>query len=216
MDQVSERHYFTIIVRELNRMLEQLCREKGLIFLKGVYEAVVEPDEEFRLDSELTRDGAHFNYDGYGRIGSSMCRLLEGELKKDMLVLLLGDSITAGFPRYEPVLMGEGVGDEEHSFGYYLKKRFGCRVMNKGISGDVTSNMLGRLEGYLREEPDFAILQGGANDAFSSLGFGFGELTEEGAQQLAVEIFGNFEAMVLMCLEAGAKVAVVPVLPFFG
>jgi len=216
MDELPDARYFKTILQELNSALSRFCEETGLIFLDEVYQAVADTGRNFSLKPSLTLDGAHFNYEGYERIGHAMCQGLKEEIKKDDVVLLVGDSITAGFPGYEPVLMGEFAGDEKHSFGYYLRTVLGCRVINKGISGDFTSNMVRRIGEYLAPPPDFVVLQGGANDAFSTLGFDGRHLGRARACSVANDIFGNLRAMAEMCLEQDCVVAVVPLLPFFG
>ena len=216
MDELPDARYFTTILQELNSALSRFCEEKGQIFLDEVYQAVADTGRRISLKPSLTSDGAHFNYEGYEIMGHAMCEILKGDIKENDVVLLVGDSITAGFPRYEPVLMGESAGDEKHSFGYYLRTVLGCRVINKGISGDFTSNMVRRIEGYLAPLPDFVILQGGANDAFSTLGFDGRQLSRAQACAVAGDIFENLRAMAEMCLERGCVVAVVPLLPFFG
>ena len=215
MNELPDARSFTTILQELNSALSRFCEETGLIFLDEVYQAVADTGQRISLKSHLTNDGAHFNYEGYERIGHAMCQGLKETIKKDDVVLLVGDSITAGFPGYEPVLMDEFAGDEKHSFGYYLRTVLGCRVINKGISGDFTSNMVRRIEKYLAPPPDLVILQGGANDAFSTLGFDGRHLGRAQACVVAGDIFENFRAMAEMCLEQGCVVAVVPLLPFF-
>jgi len=216
MNALSDYQYFTTLLQELNSSLAHYSQETGCLFLDEVYDAVSDPGRSCSLRSRLTRDGAHFNYEGYEVLGNAMCEALGSEIDKGDVVLLVGDSITAGFPNYEPFLMGEHTGDEKHSFGYYLRTKLGCTAINRGISGDVTSNMARRIRDHLDTGPKFVILQGGANDAFSTLDFGWSQRSEEQARSAAGEIFENFRAMIELCLEQGCRVAVVPLLPFFG
>lgn len=215
MKELPDARYFATILQEVSQSLSHFCEETGLIFLDEVYQAVADTEQNTSLKAQLTIDGAHFNYLGYEVIGHAVCEGLKEEIKKDDVVLLVGDSITAGYPRYEPVLMGESAGDEKHTFGYYLRTVLGCRVINKGISGDFTSNMVRRIEEYLAVPPDLVILQGGANDAFSALGFGGRQMSRAEACAVAGDIFENLRAMAEICQELGCRVAVMPLLPFF-
>jgi acyl-CoA thioesterase-1 len=73
-------------------------------------------------------------------------------------VVMLGDSITAGFglppsdalpARLEAKLRSEG-----HD----------VQIINAGVSGDTTAGGLARIDWILGEKPDFAIVELGAND----------------------------------------------------
>lgn len=207
--------YFSIIIDHLNERLHDLCQEKGLLFLKEAYNAVLDPDRPFALIKEYTSDGAHFNYKGYEVLGNAISSVLEDSLKPGDTVLLVGDSITAGFPEYEPLLFGSGYGDERHSFGFAIRVMLDCRVFNKGISGDFTFSMAGRIADYFDPIPDLAILQGGANDAFNSAEMRSGPLDEKGARLMADTIFANFVEMVGECEDHKVKVAIIPLLPFY-
>ena len=213
MEHLTEFDYFRIILESLNSQLEMLCKDTGSLFLREVFEAVEDPEMDFALQPELTSDGAHFNYAGYETIGRTLCAALQDRggdelVKEGARVLLLGDSITAGYPEYEPLLiersalnrtselrssllLGASCGDERHSFGYYLRTVLGLEVANRGISGDLTSSMVRRLDGYLAPPPDLVILQGGANDAFHSLPFRESRRTGERSRHYANEIFSN-------------------------
>jgi len=159
-------------------------------------------------------DGCHFNHEGYRVLGQTMCELLQGSIREGALVLMMGDSITAGYPLYEPVLEGPEHGDETHSFGHYLRTRLNCKVINQGISGDHTSSMVGRLEEALDLGPDWVILQGGANDAFVSLALGGYGLNRRRARTQTREIIENYQGMVGLCRAVKAPVAIIPLLPF--
>ena len=207
--------YFKVLMNQLNGRLQELCMRTDSLFLPQVYQAVEDEKRPFALRPEFTRDGCHFNHVGYEVIGNLLSDSLHAKLKEGDRVLLLGDSITAGYPEYEPVMMGEEAGDETHSFGYYLKNNLGVEVANKGISGDFTSSMVDRLEEYLEPEPVLTILQGGANDAFASLSLGAAGLNQNHALDVAHTIYDNFEAMVQRCQSADVPVALIPLLPFY-
>ena len=142
--------------------------------------------------------------------------LLRGQVAQGSRVLLIGDSITAGYPEYEPLLLGTGYGDEKHSFGFYIRTMLDCEVVNCGISGDLTSSMVSRLPVHLQEEPNFVIMQGGANDAYYSMEMRSGLITLEMTQKIVEEMAGNFRSMVQQCQDAGVSRAIMPLLPFYG
>jgi len=214
MTGLSDFEYLSTIISRLNPRLENLCHSTGTRYLREVYEAVEDPEMQYALRPELTSDGAHFNYTGYEVIGRALCAALENEVEKGESVVLLGDSITAGYPEYEPLLMGENYGDERHSFGYFLRTVLGLKVANKGISGDLTTSMVRRMDEYMVPPPDMVIFQGGANDAFNSLPFRKEQRTRERATGMAGLIYNSFNAMVGNCTKKGARGAVIPLLPF--
>ena len=81
-----------------------------------------------------------------------------------MLVLLaLGDSLTAGYGLPEP-----------QSFPAQLEaalrqKGYNIRVINAGVSGDTSADGLARLDWVLEEPADAVIVELGANDALRGL-----------------------------------------------
>lgn len=217
MAPISVTDYFTTIITSLNDNLEQLCADTRSRFLFSMFKAVEDPTKPFSLISEITRDGAHFNFGGYELLGRTIVNELQQmNVEPGSRVLLVGDSITAGYPEYEPLLLGLNYGDEQHSFGYYIRTELGCDVVNCGISGDLTSSMASRLSTHLQVEPDLVILQGGANDAYYSMEMRTGIVTEEMAENIVGSILGNFEAMIQECRGEGVRCAVMPLLPFYG
>ncbi len=78
----------------------------------------------------------------------------------------IGNSFTAGYPYYFP---GIG-GDETGSYPYWLKlflnkHEINARIINKGINGNTTTQMLQRFEhDVISLQPDYVIILGGAND----------------------------------------------------
>ena len=217
MARISVTDYFTTIITTLNERLGELCEQTGSRFLSLVYQAVENPEQPFTLIPEITRDGAHFNFKGYELLGQAMVdELREWGVEPGSRIVLVGDSITAGYPEYEPLLLGLNYGDEKHSFGYHIRTLLQCDVVNCGISGDFTSSMATRLSTHLREGPDLVILQGGANDAYHSMEMRTGMVTGEMAENTVEAILGNFRAMMEECVDEGIRCAVIPLLPFYG
>lgn len=216
MPGISVTEYFRTIIINLNEGLGELCAVTGCHILSGVVEAVEDPDHPFTLIPRLTHDGAHLTFEGYERLGRAIVRTLrEWGCESGSRVLLVGDSITAGYPEYEPLLLGPGYGDERHSFGYLIRTMLTCTVINCGISGDLTSSMVSRLPVHLREEPDMVILQGGANDAYHSIEMREHHLTRAMAEGIAASILSNFRRMIEICRERDIRCAVIPLLPFY-
>jgi acyl-CoA thioesterase-1 len=82
---------------------------------------------------------------------------------RPLTVLALGDSLFAGYG----LPAGQSVPD-------LLERRlrqdgYAVRMVNAGISGDTTSGGLARLPWLLREPPDLAILELGANDGLMGM-----------------------------------------------
>jgi len=69
-------------------------------------------------------------------------------------IVCIGDSITYGFPY-----------GEEASWTRYLAEATEHLVINKGINGNTTGDMLNRFAyDVLAHDPDYVIIMGGAND----------------------------------------------------
>jgi acyl-CoA thioesterase-1 len=76
-------------------------------------------------------------------------------------IVCLGDSITWGFP------FGPSV-----SWVNSLQERLGVEVINKGINGNTTSDMLRRFDrAVLSFEPSHVVIMGGANDILMAESF---------------------------------------------
>jgi acyl-CoA thioesterase-1 len=102
-----------------------------------------------------------------------------------IVILVLGDSLTAGF----------GI-SREAAFPAQLEARLrergeGARVVNAGVSGDTTTGGLARVDRVLAEKPDLVILELGANDAL------------RGIQPATVR--GNLDAIIAKIQASGAK-----------
>ncbi len=128
-----------------------------------------------------------------------------------MIFLCLGDSLTAGYPGYDPSLDGltQGHGNYNSQYEFWLKKK--CLefmketgkplndeiaeyllFINKGIPGELTSGLLSRIfmdMVHLLPKPDYSIIIGGTND----LGWGIKNN----------EIFNNIEKLHQISRENG-------------
>ena len=103
-----------------------------------------------------------------------------------MIFLCLGDSLTAGYPGYDPGPDGisRGYGNPKSQYEYWLKnlcldhleKNLGAIddeiinnliFINKGVPGELTTNLLGRINYDLlniKPKPKYSIILGGTND----------------------------------------------------
>jgi lysophospholipase L1-like esterase len=103
-----------------------------------------------------------------------------------MIFLCLGNSLTAGYPGYDPAPDGisRGYGNYQSQYEYWLKnlcidhleRNLGSvedeilnslLFINKGVPGELTSNFLRRIDVDLikiRPKPDYSIIIGGTND----------------------------------------------------
>ncbi|MBD3213399.1 MAG: hypothetical protein GF311_12395 [Candidatus Lokiarchaeota archaeon] len=103
-----------------------------------------------------------------------------------MIFLCLGNSLTSGYPGYSPSIDGisNGYGNEKSQYIYwlyeycleFLEKNLGTvdnyiledlKFINKGIPGELTRNLLNRLERDVIDytpKPEYSIIIGGTND----------------------------------------------------
>jgi acyl-CoA hydrolase len=108
-------------------------------------------------------------------------------LAGDARVLVVGDSISAGF----------GV-DPSQAWPQLLAQRSGWRVVNGGVNGDLSADALGRLPGLLEKHaPHLVVLEIGGNDMLRG--------APEG------RIRANLETMIVAAKAAGAQVAIIAV-----
>ena len=119
-------------------------------------------------------------------------------IKEKIVVLALGDSLTAGF----------GV-DAEENFPSRLQEKIDnagliCKVVNAGVSGDTTAGGVRRINWLMKHKPQIVILALGANDGLRGLS------TEE--------MRSNLETMIRISQEHGARVllAGMKALPNYG
>ena len=84
---------------------------------------------------------------------------------EDIILICLGDSLTAGFGATRPFLV-----DKSNSYPAYLQKKVNFSVINAGVSGDTTAQGLARVDSdVLSKDPDIVIILLGANDVFSDI-----------------------------------------------
>lgn len=108
-------------------------------------------------------------------------------LAPDAVILAFGDSLTAGY----------GAAPQE-SYPAVLQQLTGRRVVNRGISGEVSAEGLQRLPAELsRFRPDLVILCHGGNDLLR--------------RQPAERLTANLEAMIELIRADGAQVLLVGV-----
>lgn len=109
-------------------------------------------------------------------------------LREDAVILAFGDSLTFGMGAERP----------ENAYPAVLQGLINRKVINAGISGEVTAKGLERLQGLLDEyKPSLLILCHGANDLLRKLG------EEEAAD--------NIRAMIRMAKERGVDVVLLGV-----
>lgn len=114
-------------------------------------------------------------------------------LKTNAVILAYGDSLTYGF----------GV-KKEFSYPWQLARKSGLRVINAGVSGEMSADGLKRLPRFLKQNPDLVILCHGGNDLLKKLSH----------EQLK----NNLLAMISLIKQSGAEVLLVgvPKLGFTG
>jgi len=90
----------------------------------------------------------------------------ENDNGKNITLVCLGDSLTAGYGAAKPSEV-----DKSKSYPAYLQKKTGINtVINAGVSGDTTAQALARVDSdVLSHKPDIVIILLGANDFFDFL-----------------------------------------------
>ncbi|HTP64692.1 MAG TPA: arylesterase [Geobacteraceae bacterium] len=78
-------------------------------------------------------------------------------------IVALGDSLTAGFGVKEKEAYPSRLERKLHEAGYQW------RVINSGVSGETTGDILARLDKVLEVRPDIVILEIGVNDGFMGI-----------------------------------------------
>ncbi|MDH4122305.1 MAG: arylesterase [Deltaproteobacteria bacterium] len=121
--------------------------------------------------------------------GPSKAPTPEGLAPDAPLVLVLGDSLSAGFG----VLPGESYPD--HLQQLITQAGLPHRVQNAGVSGDTTAGGLSRTPWLLKQHPQVVVLELGANDGLRGLP--------------PAQTRKNLEAIVAACQKSGAQVLLV-------
>jgi len=84
---------------------------------------------------------------------------------KDITLVCLGDSLTAGYGATKPFKE-----DKSKSYPAYLQKKANISVINAGVSGDTTAQALTRVDSdVLSENPEILIILLGANDFLQNI-----------------------------------------------
>ena len=79
-------------------------------------------------------------------------------------ILFLGDSLTEGYGLEEGESFPDMLSDR-----YAAEGRKNLKIINAGISGSTSASALGRLQWYIRAQPDLLVLSLGANDGLRGL-----------------------------------------------
>lgn len=90
-------------------------------------------------------------------------------VERKTLIIALGDSTTAGTPFFRSPLEAppDGEGDPEGQFTYWMKKkRPSWDILNYGIAGQTSTELLPRFEQALQKSPRFLIILAGVNDVY--------------------------------------------------
>ncbi len=188
----GNEHDPRMVVKEVNGWLEPFCRERGVVYLAESYASLESASTPCALREAYTSDGVHLNRDGYAVLGGAMAAELEaqGVVGPQDRLLLLGDSITAGYLlERDEAQMGTGEKEGAHTgytIGYWLETLIGCTTLNRGVCGDTTDGMATRLAQYFDNELDFTtvLVQGGANNCMQLF---YGGRAEAVAQAIAAD-----------------------------
>ena len=91
------------------------------------------------------------------------------ESKSTVTILALGDSTTAGTPYFQSPLESppEGRGFKDNAYGYWIEQSHaGWQVLNYGVSGERSDQILARTPAALQTQPSVAIVLAGVNDLY--------------------------------------------------
>ncbi|HEX9780421.1 MAG TPA: SGNH/GDSL hydrolase family protein [bacterium] len=123
-----------------------------------------------------------------------------------MRMVGFGDSITAGFPGFRSPVESPpyGAGDEQSQYAYWMmRRRPDWRVLNRGLSGERTDEMLRRFDRDVASaRPDLVIVLGGINDLVQAVG--------------PAGVITQLDALYARADEAGIVAAGVTLLPLTG
>jgi len=119
-------------------------------------------------------------------------------------VLAMGDSTTAGTPGFRSPVEAppDGAGDEQSQYAHWVRQLHPeWRVLNRGVNGERTDQILRRLPPDLRTlKPQVVVLLAGVNDLYQG--------------RSAEQVEENLERMIRLSLEARARVVVCTILPY--
>ena len=91
-------------------------------------------------------------------------------LGKRVKIVALGDSTTAGTPGFLSPLEAppNGAGNIESQYAHWLMKKHGnWEVLNRGVNGERSDEILGRFaRDVIAERPDIVIILAGVNDIY--------------------------------------------------
>ncbi len=94
-------------------------------------------------------------------------------MARKLIIVGLGDSTTAGTPRFmSPVeAPPDGVGDPESQYSYWMMKAHPeWTVLNRGVNGQRSDEILSRFESdVVAEKPSVVIILAGVNDIYQGL-----------------------------------------------
>ena len=124
--------------------------------------------------------------------------------KKSLTILAIGDSTTAGTPGFRsPAEMPpQGSGDEKSQYAYWMmQKHPEWQVINRGINGQRSDEILGRFEKELDIfKPQVVIILAGVNDVYQGYS--------------AQNVQSNLESMIKMAQKRKLKIIVCTILPY--
>jgi lysophospholipase L1-like esterase len=112
---------------------------------------------------------------------------LNAPIERPGFVYLLGDSLTLSWPQKHQFL-ADKLGEELDSDWI---------VVNKGIGGNTTDQMLSRLQILLDDKPDYIVVWGGVNDIYQNIGW---KVTQSNLQTIYTEIKENDIKVVAMTI----------------
>jgi lysophospholipase L1-like esterase len=121
-----------------------------------------------------------------------------------LTILAIGDSTTAGTPGFRSPIEAppDGAGNPESQYTYWLaKERSDWRVLNRGVNGERSDQVLARLDADLSAwRPDVVIVLAGVNDLYQGLA--------------SERVKDNLKQMYERCRSAGARVFACTILPY--
>jgi acyl-CoA thioesterase-1 len=98
---------------------------------------------------------------------------------KRVKIVCFGDSTTAGTPAFLSPIEAppNGAGDEKSQYAYWMAKDHpGWNVLNKGVNGERTDQILARFQRDVAgEKPKWVIVLAGVNDIFQGFPMEFAE-----------------------------------------